>query len=493
MRHYTALPLVFVLLAGCTVGPNYAGPPPAAPAAMKATTFVRPGDAPVSAATPPALWWKDLHDPVLDDLIAKALAENNDLRASEARLRQARAALGLERANGAPKVNASAVYAHAHIPGLDLGSGSSEGGGSEGSGGGGASDLNLYNLGFDASWELDLFGGQRRAVEAAHADLQGAEASLADVQVSLSAEVAKAYLDLRERQQRIALSTRSVAMQQEMLELTRQRYEHGTASALEVAQLESDLGNTRAQSTPLRAERDAYLNALAVLTGQEPGRLDAILAADAPIPLPPASVAIGDPAALIQHRPDIRQAERKLAAQTAKIGQAEAARFPRISFMGLIGIGGTKISDLGNLDDFAAIAAPQLSWSFLDFGRNRARVGQADAQRDEAEALYRGAVLAALKDAEDSLARFRDRRAVVASLARTRDTAERAAQLTLQRYQAGTTTRIALLDAQRQQIAAEQQLLSARSALTADFVAIQKALGLGWEETPPVTSAAAAR
>ncbi|MDF0546414.1 efflux transporter outer membrane subunit [Sphingobium sp. H39-3-25] len=493
MRHYTALPLVFVLLAGCTVGPNYAGPPPAAPAAMKATTFVRPGDAPVSATTPPALWWKDLHDPVLDDLIAKALAENNDLRASEARLRQARAALGLERANGAPNVNASAVYAHARIPGLDLGSGDSEDGGSEGSGGGGSSDLNLYNLGFDASWEIDLFGGQRRAVEAARADLQGAEASLADVQVSLSAEVAKAYLDLRERQQRIALSARSVAMQQEMLELTRERYARGTASALEVAQLESDLGNTRAQSTPLNAERDAYLNALAVLTGQEPGALDAMLAADAPIPLPPASVAIGDPGALIQHRPDVRQAERKLAAQTAKIGQAEAARFPSISFMGLIGIGGTKISDLGNLDDFAAIAAPQLSWNFLDFGRNSARIGQANALRDEAEARYRGAVLAALKDAEDSLARFRDRRAVVASLARTRDTAERAEQLTSQRYQAGTTTRIALLDAQRQQIAAEQQLLSARSALTADFVAIQKALGLGWEETPRPTSAAAAR
>lgn len=471
MRHYTALPLIFVLLAGCTVGPHYAGPPSAAPIAMNAPTFLRAGDAPVSASMPPAQWWKDLHDPVLDDLIARALAENNDLKTSEARLRQARAALGLERANGAPKVNASALYAHAHIPGVDLGSGNS-----------GSTDLNLYNLGFDASWEIDLFGGQRRAVEAAHANFQGAEASLADVQVSVAANVAKAYLDLRERQQRIKLSVRSLAMQQEMLDLTRQRYGRGTASALEVAQLESDLGTTKAQSTPLNAERDAYLNALAVLTGQEPGALDAILRADAPIPLPPASIAVGNPAALIQHRPDVRQAERTLAAQTAKIGQAEAARFPRISFMGLIGIGGTKISDLSNLDDFSAIAAPQLSWNFLDFGRNKARVVQADAVRDEAEARYRGAVLAALRDAEDSLARFRDRRVVVASLARTREAADRAARLTSERYSAGTTTRIAVLDAQRQQIAAEQQLVSARSALTADFVAIQKALGLGWEE-----------
>lgn len=485
MRHATALPLplplalplaLSVLLAGCTVGPDYAGPPPAAPRAAQATGFVRAGDAPVTAAPAPAQWWKDLHDPLLDTLVASALTGNSDLQAGEARLRQARAALGLQRANGAPKVNASALYAHAHIPGLDLGSGSEEGSGSSGS-----SDLNLYNLGFDASWEIDLFGGQRRAVEAARATLAGAQADLADVQVSLSAEVAKAYLNLRERQRRLVLSAQSIAMQREMLALTRQRFASGTASELDVTQMEGDINATNAQATPLNAERDAYLNALAVLTGTEPGALDAMLAADAPIPLPPASVAVGNPAALLQHRPDIRSAERQLAADTAKIGQAEAARFPRISFMGLIGIGGTKISDLGNLDDFAAIGAPMLSWSFLDFGRNRARIDQAQGVRDEAEARYRGVVLNALRDAEDALARFRDRRIVVAALARTSDKADQATRLTAARYAAGTATRIALLDAQRRQIAAQQNLVSAQAALTQDFVAIQKALGLGWD------------
>ncbi|WP_336963046.1 efflux transporter outer membrane subunit [Sphingobium aquiterrae] len=479
MRHHLTLPLVVSLLAGCTVGPHYAGPPAVAPKATAAPGFVRAGDAPVTATAPAAHWWTGLDDPMLDALIVKALAANSDVQVAQARLRQARAALGLQRTNGAPSLNASAVYVHAHIPGTDLGgsdSGSSDNGNSNDS-----SDLNLYNLGFDASWEIDLFGGQRRALEAARASVQGAAASVQDVQVSLSAEVAQAYLNLRERQQRIALSARSVAMQQEMLDLTRQRFARGTASALDVARMEGDLDTTRAQVTPLNAERDAALNALAVLTGEEPGALDASLAAGAPIPLPPASVAVGDPAALIQRRPDIRAAERQLAADTAKIGQAEAARFPRLSFMGLIGIGGTKISDLGKLDDFAAIAAPQLSWSFLDFGRNKARVGQAEAVRDEAEARYRGTLLAALRDAEDSLARFRDRRITVASLARTRDKADLAARLIADRYRAGTATRIEYLDAQRQQVAAEEDLLSAQAALTGDFVAIQKALGLGWE------------
>jgi multidrug efflux system outer membrane protein len=476
MRPYSLPPLAGLLLAGCTVGPNYGGPPMIAPHAAQSPAFVRAGDAPVTATAHAGHWWQSLGDATLDALVARALAANPDALVAQARLRQARAALGLQRANGTPSVNASAVYAHAHLPGVDLG-GSQDSGST---GGSNTSDLNLYNLGFDASWEIDLFGGQRRAVEAARATVQGAEADVADAQVSLSAEVAQAYVNLRERQQRIMLGQRALAMQQEMLDLTRQRFARGTATALEVARIDSDLGALRAQLVPLATDRDSYLNALAVLTGEEPGALDDSLSATTAVPLPPASVAVGDPAALLRRRPDIRAAERRLAADTAKIGQAEAARFPRLSFMGLIGIGGTSLSDLGKLDDFVGVAAPQLSWSFLDFGRNRARVGQAEAVRDEAEARYRGAVLTALRDAEDSLARFRDRRIAVAELARNRDLAERTARLTAERYRAGTATRIDQLGAERQQISAEQNLLTARAALTGDFVAIQKALGLGW-------------
>ena len=458
------------LLAGCTLGPNYAG----APKSVAQTSFVRAGDA--QPAAPVARWWEALGDPVLSDLVTRALAANPNVAAAQAHLRQARAALRVERANDLPKISGTASYAHAHLPGINFGN-------SDNSNSGRSTDLDVYNVGFDASWEIDVFGGQRRAIQAARATAEVAEANIADTQVSLSAEVVQAYVNLRDRQRRIDLGNNSIAMQEQMLELTRQRLERGTASQLDVTRLENQLDNSRAEITPLHAEADAYLDELATLTGQAPGALDAMLMPVKPLPLPPAQVAVGDPAALLQRRPDIRAAERTLAADTAKIGQAEAARFPKVSFMGLIGVGGSKMSDLTKLDDFVALVAPQISWDFLDFGRNAAKVRQAEGVRDEAEAKYQAAVLSALRDAEDSLSRFRYRRITVATRARAKAEADLALQLSEQRYRAGTTTLIDLLDARRQQIAAEQNLSIAEAGLTSDFVAIQKALGLGW--APP--------
>jgi NodT family efflux transporter outer membrane factor (OMF) lipoprotein len=470
-----AAPVLTVTLGGCTVGPNYAGPPAAAPRATTASTFQRAGDAAANSPVPTGHWWEELGDPVLNDLVTRTLAHNPNVQMALARLKQARAGLRLERANSAPNITAAAVYAHAHVPGVDLGS-------SDDNSGNNTTDLNLYNLGFDASWEIDLFGGQRRAVQAARASAQTAQANMADTQVSLSAEVAQAYINLRDRQQRIALRSQSLAMQMQMLDLTRQRADRGTASSADIAILEQAVETTRAQALPLEADRDAYLDELAVLVGEEPGALDTALAIPAPLPMPPAMVAIGDPAALLQRRPDIRAAERTLAADTAKIGKAEAARFPRLSFMGLIGIGGTSLSALSHLDDFAAIAAPQLSWSFLDFGRNRARVTQAEGVRDEAEAQYRATVLGALRDAEGALSRFSNRRVVVATLARAKASADQATSLAEQRYAAGTITLTDLLDKKRQGIAAQESLIAAQAGLTGDFVSIQKALGLGWDQ-----------
>ncbi len=493
---------LLALSAGCTVGPNYAGPPAAAPRAVGTHGFVRAGDAPVVATPPLARWWDALGDATLSAIEDRALAANPDLDSAAAQLRQARASLREQKANLAPKGSASALYAHAHFPGLNLESQSASGGtdGDTGQTGGqtagqtadsaGSSSLDLYNLGFDASWEVDLFGGQRRAIEAARATAEGAEASLADAQVSLTAEVAQAYVNVRDRQTRIALNDRSIAMQERMLALTRQRFESGTASRLDVERLDQQLDGARADVTPLSAELDAYLDELATLTGSEPGALDTTMATPLPLPLPPAQVAIGDPAGLIQRRPDIRTAERTLAADTAKIGQAEAARFPSLSFMGIIGIGGTRPSDLTNLDDFTTLIAPQLSWSFLDFGRNAAKVKQAEGVRDQAEARYCKAVLAALRDAEDALSRFRNRRATVATLARAGASADETAALAGQRYAAGTSTLVDLLDARRGQLDAEQNLSVAEAGLTGDFIAIQKALGLGWGSAAAVRSAA---
>jgi len=306
--------------------------------------------------------------------------------------------------------------------------------------------------------------------------------------VSLTAEVGQAYVNLRDRQQRIVLARQAAERQRAMLKLTEQREAAGTASALDVERLRGLVEQSDAAILPLTAERDAYLNALAVLAGEAPGALDALLGEVRAVPLPPAEVAVGDPAALLQRRPDVRAAERQLASATAKIGVAEAAKFPRLSFMGLIGIGGSKPGDLFDLGNISAIAAPQLSWNFLDFGRNAARVGQAEGARDEAAAQYRGAVLGALRDAEDSLSRYAARRLTVASAARSLATADRSARLMRQRFDAGTATLIDVLDAERQRVSAEQALSQATAAMTADYVALQKALGLGWSPVNPPRS-----
>lgn len=419
---------------------------------------------------------------MLDELEQRALAASPTIEVAQARIKQARASLREERANALPTTGASALYLHADIPGTSLGESQSGDSGDSSGGSGGSTALNLYNLGFDASWEIDLFGGKRRGTEAARASLGAAEANLADTQVTLSADVAQAYVNYRDRQHRIALGEDLIAKQRQMLSLTQQRERGGTASQLDVERMRNLVEQSVAQLLPLKAERDAYLNALAVLAGEVPGTFDAMLAQPRAIPLPPATVAVGDPAALLQRRPDIRKAERDLAAKTAKIGVAEAARFPKISFMGMIGIGGTSPGDMFDLDNLSAIAAPQLSWSFLDFGRNAARVHQAEGARDEASAQYRGTVLEALKDAEDALAQYGAQRQVVASAARTQSSADRAASLMRQRFNAGTATLIDTLDTERQRAASEQSLAQATAGMTNGYIALQKALGLGWQD-----------
>ena len=477
--------LIVPLLGACTLGPNYEGPPTAVSVPLGGG-FARAGDSPVTADPPVARWWESLDDPLLAELERQALAASPDVAVAQARLRQARAALRIERADDLPSVSASATYVHARLPGIDLGNGNSgsdssgDSGGSGNGGSGGTNSTDFYNLGFIASWEADLFGGRARSVEAARASLGAAEASVADAQVSLTSAVAQAYVSLRGVQQRIAYARQGDQLQRRQLELMRQRFAQGTVSQVEVKQLETRIESTTAGTLPLGAEAEGYANALAALTGQAPGALDAQLIVDAPIPLPPASIAIGDPAALIRRRPDIRAAERRLAERTARIGVAEAARFPRLNFLGILGLGGTNPGDFTRLDDFAAIAAPMLQWSFLDFGRGKAQVAQAEGVRDEALAQYRATVLRALQDAEDALSRFRYRRQTIASLARAEQGKSQTLELIRQRYAAGTATLIEVLEAERDQIDAKENLATATGGLTGDYVDLQKALGLGW-------------
>lgn len=459
-----------LLLAGCTtVGPDYQGAPAVAADALRPSRFKRdeaPTDAPSAAAAPAAQWWRALGDPTLDGLVEQALDQSPTLQATEARLRSARAAFNAQEANGRPKGSASA-----------LGAGVWQGPGTDHE-----SSLHLYSVGFDATWEIDLFGGTRRAVESAAAQAQAVQADLADAQVSLTAEVASTYVGLRAQQRRQAMLQDTAAFDAQALALVRQRRDQGVASADDVEQRGQQAEATQSSLADVGAEIVASLDRLALLTGQAPGALDARLADAAPVlPQAPERVAIGDPASLLQRRPDIRAAERRLAGRNAQIGQEKAKYFPKLSLLGNIGVAGTDPGKLLRTDSLALAAVPYLSWNLLDFGRTAAAVREAEAGRDEAVANYKAAVLAALQDANTSLARFGRQRQSVQHLLAQQGSTSRTLDLTRQRRQAGAASQIDLLDAQRRDTEARLKALDGETALLKDFVALQKSLGLGWD------------
>jgi len=452
-------------LVGCTVGPNYRGAPDVAPNATHATSFNRAPKDVVSPAPAAAAWWEALSDPELTHLIETGLANSPDIRAAQARLRGSRAGLRQQQRKALPSGSADALYLHAKLPSslLDIGS------------------LNFYNVGFDATWEADLFGGTRRAIQAASAEAMAVEADLADTHVQLSAEIAQAYISLRDQQQRIALVRKSADVEDQILSLTQQRREQGVASDLDVERIRAQVETTRQSIIPLDAQITESLDELAILTGREPGALDAELSAAGSFPTLPQTVAIGDPAALLKQRPDIRAAEWHLVSQNAQIGEHEADWFPKLSLLGTLGFNAADPGHLVRSENFLWVAAPILQWNVLDFGRTRAKVDQAKAGFEEAAAKYESTVLGALRDANVALSRYGHQRDNVLSLSSVEASATHSADLTQQRYRAGTTSALDWLDAERTRFTAEQNRIAGDADLVKDFVALQKSLGLGWQ------------
>lgn len=472
--------LALTLLAGCMSGPNYLGPPGVA--RVPGDAFVRAGPDIDPQGPLAADWWTLLGDPVLNELETRALAGNPGVAAARARIEQARASLRQERANRLPAVAAQATAVQAKIPGLDIGS--SPGPGSPGAP---ADDeeqdsLGVYNVGINANWEIDFAGGQARRVEAINAQAAASVANAEDAKVQLAAEVARAYVSLREAQSRLELLLRERKLQRQTLELTYQRYAQGTLPLFPVGNANSELELINSQIAEAEADVAVLKDTLAALTGEAPGALDELLAEQNDIPLPPERVAVGDPAALIARRPDVRAAERMLAAANARIGVAEAARFPKLSFMGILGLGGSEPDDILDPGNLSAIALPRLQWNLLDFDRTTASIDQAESARDEAEARYREVVLGALRDAEQALARFGQQRVNVAALAQISRQADTAAELDKQRRAAGVISQGELNTSIRQREQARASLDRAIAAMTNGWIAIQKSLGLGWVE-----------
>jgi NodT family efflux transporter outer membrane factor (OMF) lipoprotein len=437
---------------------------------LQQPAFVRDDGKSFDKTLPASRWWESLDDATLSNLIEDALSANPTLESAEARVRGARAQILVQHSKYMPSGGGNAAYVRARF----------------GSGITSVSNppaIDVYSATFDATWEMDLFGATRRSVEGARASAESAQASFEDAQVQLAAQVAQSYVSLRAAQTHLHLTEQTVELRSKAVALTQQRVDRGTAAQVDLDRERADLSQARAQVPTGRAQVELELDQLAILTGREPGSLDSRLDGDdstaALVPTPPASVPVGTPAEWLRRRPDIRSAERMLAARNAAIGQNVAAYFPNVSLIGLFGATATAPSGLG-VGKPLSIVAPSLSWNFLDFPRNRANVHSAEADRDQAVADYRRSVLQALQDANSSLERFGRLKQTVQDSRDARDSAAHAAELTQERYAAGTATLIDSLDTERQRMAAEDQLVSAQADLMNAYVSLQKSLGLGW-------------
>jgi multidrug efflux system outer membrane protein len=458
---------VSLALAACAVGPDFKPPvnPPAA--LINAESKER---APLVTQSPDGLWWQQFDDTVLNGLIARALESNLDLELAGARVRAARAAFKGAEFDYAPHVPLTAGYAHSkeQQPGFGTQRYNAE----------------SYTVGFDASWELDLFGHVRRSVEAARGDLAAEQEDLLDVRVTVAAEVARNYFSLRSTQQQIQVALDNLANQQETVRLTSLRYESGRGTELDVQSSRARLKATEATLPQLETAQAAARYRLAVLLGQRPGVLDAELQPHA-APAYAKALPIGndgsDAAALLRNRPDVRAAERRLAAATARVGVATADLFPRVTVTGFVGFlsgdfGHLFSSSSGN-DGRAWSVAPSVSWPALDYGSVRARLRASRANADGAMVSYEKTVLNALEETENAFVAYREQQMELKSLLEQAEASRRAADLAAVQYREGVADFLTLLDAQRTQLAAESAVAASEGAVNIDVVAIYKALG----------------
>jgi len=442
----------------CAVGPNYR--PQAAAALNVPDRYQAPGADSVDAAQL-AQWWTAFNDPTLTSLVERTLAGSTDLAAAQARLRAARASLKASRGALFPSLSASGSANRQDVV---------EGAGNSGDG---------FQAGLDASYEVDLFGGVRRSVEAARATAEGSAASLADVQRSLVAEVALNYIDARSTQARLAVARENIGIQDETLQIVRWRVEAGLVSDLDLQQAIAQRAQTAASIPTLEQSYAASVNRIAVLIGQAPGAVTAEMAAQQPIPLGPDNVEAGLPADLLNRRPDLIAAERSLAAEVARIGVAEADLYPALRLSGSLSSSSTNFSGLG--DNIISNLIGSITAPIFQGGQIRARIEQQRATADAALASYRGTVLTALEDVENALVSIDRTKARESELVTAEAAARESVSLAEAQYQSGLIDFQALLSTQQSLLSAQDSRTTARAARASASIQLFKALGGGWD------------
>ena len=462
--------LSMLLFSGCAVGPDYVRTEP--PASGSWHTELKAGltDEPIDLHTL-AEWWTTLHDPVLSNLIEKAVEGNPSIREARARLREARARRGVAEADLFPtfEVTGSGGYNRKKT--------------SEG-----INEGDLYQAGFDAIWELDVFGGKRRSLEASEAELEASQEDLRDVLVSLLAEVALNYVEVRTFQTRLTISKANLDSQRETYHISRWRYEAGLTTQLDVEQAKYNLEQTRSQIPTLQTGLEQTKNRLSVLLGRQPGFTEDILAERKPIPVTPLKVAVGVPADVLRRRPDIRSAERRLAARTAEIGVATAKRYPNFSLIGSIGLEAAvspgNLLSSGDRTLLSSIASNVL-WTFFDAGRIRQTIEVQTALQEQALIQYEASILTALEEVENTLIAYADEQVRRQSLLEATQAAQRAADLSSYQYTSGMIDFQVMLDAQRSLLSFQDQLAVSEGRVTLNLISLYKALGGGWTAMVP--------
>jgi outer membrane protein, multidrug efflux system len=448
-------------LTGCASAPPQPAAPPtvAVPAAWShipaATAAMPPADAGALAQ-----WWLRFGDPQLAGLVTQALQANTSVKSAQAALRQARAQRDVSAAGLLPAVGSSASAQHSVSGGRSAG--------------------NNFSAGLDASWEPDVFGANRSALDAGEANVRASAASLGDVRVSVAAEVALDYIALRSAQARLAIAGDNLASQQETLQITQWRLQAGLVTSLEAEQARAATEQTRAQMPALQTSIEQARHALAVLCGQPPAALAAVLAAAAPVPQAAGDLVLRIPAETLRQRPDVRAAELQATAAVARVAEADAARLPSFKLSGSLGLNALRLGSLVNGGAVVGSLLAGVSWPVFDGGAARAQVRAQQAALEQAQVTYQAAVLTALKEVEDALVALSGDRERLVRLQNAAEAAGNAALLARQRYSSGLVDFQTVLDTQRTQLSTQESVVTAQADLGTDHVRLYKALGGGW-------------
>ena len=475
---------------GCMVGPDYRPPQISGPSRFLAASTQPSSTQP---STPPAQvvdlqhWWESFHDPVLNQLIAEGIGSNLDVQLATARVLEARANLQGNVATLFPTVDGTASYSRNQFSKNGLGS--IGGAGSSTSSGAAfglpGSRTNLYQAGFDAGWEVDLFGGTRRAIEAAEYTLESQIDARRNAMITFLSEVARNYMIARGLQQELAIVNSNVTSQREFLELTRSRFQGGIATDLDVSQQEAQVASTESSIPTIKTQIQQAIHSLGVLLGRNPEDLEAELAPTGPLPGGPPAVPPGLPSDLLRRRPDVQQAERQLASATANIGVATADLFPKLNLTGSFGWESQQLKSWFSPGSQMWSFGPSLSWRIFDAGQIWANIHVQNARQLETLIQYRQSVLQAFTDVEDALVAYQQEQERREALRRSVEGNERSVALAKQLNQAGIVDFLNVLTAEQNLFISQDQLSQSNQAVSTNLVALYKALGGGWETFDP--------